>query len=220
MSKFLAPIHSWLFNKIKLHEELEKNLINGYKEKYGDDILTIAKNAEEKYGALIEDRPIEELIDTSNIHGWLQNKISIAETRQAAFLTEIFNRYGNEAMEISINAYAAQGSECGKDAASKYDLSTAPKIYEALNNYLLNGMPCDNVSSITTREEDTLQWRVGKCLHRGYWEIAGADINTFYDLRDNWIKAFVENANSNFTYAVELFDKSGNPTFMPKITKK
>lgn len=31
MSRFLAPIHGWLFNKIKVAENLEKDLINSYR---------------------------------------------------------------------------------------------------------------------------------------------------------------------------------------------
>ena len=33
MSRFLAPIHSWLFNKIVLFEELESELIRRFTEK-------------------------------------------------------------------------------------------------------------------------------------------------------------------------------------------
>ncbi len=34
MSAFLAPIHTWLFNKILLAEELEKSLKEAYIDKY------------------------------------------------------------------------------------------------------------------------------------------------------------------------------------------
>ena len=76
MSAFLAPIHTWLFNKILLAEELEKSLNEAYIDKYKD----IAKEMIEKsltYGSPIDTtRNIEDIIDKSNIHGWLQDKIS------------------------------------------------------------------------------------------------------------------------------------------------
>ena len=86
MSAFLGPIHHWLFNKITLFEDLEKDTNRSVAAKYGDQALTIQNEAEEKYGACIPELPLENLIDTNNIHGWLQNRISIAEKRQAETL--------------------------------------------------------------------------------------------------------------------------------------
>lgn len=200
MSKFLAPIHTWLFNKIKLSEGLEVNLVKTYKEKYGEEVETIYKNIQEKQGYPIEDRPIEELIDVSNIHGWLQNKISIAEARQAELLTELLNKYGEETKSIAINLYSEQGSECGKDANEKYEVNGASEIYLALNNYILEGMPCDRANVITINTEYKLEWENEICLHRGYWDTVNGDVSLFYELRDSWIKSFVENTNENFTY--------------------
>ena len=41
MSLFLAPIHSWLFNKIRLYEELEQNVIKSHLEILGEDVNNI-----------------------------------------------------------------------------------------------------------------------------------------------------------------------------------
>lgn len=200
MSKFLAPIHTWLFNKIKLYEKLELNLVNTYTEKYGEEVKEAYTQIKDRFGYPIENKPIEELIDVSNIHGWLQNKISIAETRQAALITDLYNTYGDEVKDIAINLYSEQGSECGKDAAQQYEVNNAPEIYKALNNYILEGMPCDRVNVITEDSEDKVEWRNEMCLHRGYWESVQGNISIFYELRDAWIKSFVENANNSFTY--------------------
>lgn len=200
MSKFLAPIHTWLFNKIKLYEKLELNLVNTYTEKYGEEVKVVYTQIKDRFGYPIEDRPIEELIDVSNIHGWLQNKISIAETRQAALITELHNTYGEEVKNIAINLYSEQGGNCGKEAAQQYEVNNAPQIYKALNNYILEGMPCDRVNVITEDSEDKTEWRNEMCLHRGYWESVQGSVSLFYELRDAWIKSFVENANNSFTY--------------------
>ena len=34
MSAFLAPIHTWLFNKIKLAQDLEKDIVNLHIDKF------------------------------------------------------------------------------------------------------------------------------------------------------------------------------------------
>ncbi|MFL0268037.1 hypothetical protein [Candidatus Clostridium radicumherbarum] len=200
MSKFLAPIHTCIFNKIKLYENLEANLVKAYTKQYGQEACSLYNEIKEKYGTPLEDRPIEELIDVSNIHGWLQNKISITESRQAELLTKLINKYCEEVKNIALKLYAQQGSKCGKEAKEKYDATNASTIYKALNDYILEGMPCDRVNSITENTEDKLEWENEMCLHKGYWDAVSGDVKLFYELRDAWIKSFVENINDNFSY--------------------
>lgn len=202
MSRYLGPIHHWLFDKIVLFESLEKDLMDTFRQTFGDEVEKISEKVRTHYGQPLENLPLEELIDTNNIHGWLQQKISIAETRQAAFLTEIFNNYGQKAIDIALSLYKKQGSLCGNDAKSKGKANNAIDLYKGLNDYILDGMPCDNVNNVSISESDHLEWKSSRCLHRGYWESAGADLDVFYQLRNIWIKAFIENANKNFIYKV------------------
>ena len=217
MSAFLGPIHHWLFKKIKLHETLEKNLLVHYEKEYGNEIIKIKEKAEAQYGSPMEDKPLDSMIDTGNIHGWLQNKIISSETRQAAILTNIFQQYGDTSVKIALAEYKHQGESSGLDARNNVQVDSAPAIYKALNNYLLEGMPCDNVNSITIAEPHLLQWKTIKCLHRGYWEAVGADSDTFYQLRSAWISAFVENANEKYQYKIEIEMSDGSPIFVHEI---
>ena len=82
MSLFLGKIHYWLFNKIIWFEGLEEELVK-VAEKSGLDVKAIKKEINEKYGERLPNKPLEEMIDTSNIHGWLQDKINAAEGRTA-----------------------------------------------------------------------------------------------------------------------------------------
>jgi len=79
MSKFLAPVHSWLFNKIKLYENLEKDIINNFKVDSNMNINNILDLLDSNFEKPLGDAPLEEIIDVSNIHGWLQNRIKIAK---------------------------------------------------------------------------------------------------------------------------------------------
>ncbi|WP_058486621.1 hypothetical protein [Defluviitalea phaphyphila] len=211
MSAFLGPIHYWLYNKIILFEELEDTLVNIYSEKYGDSIKDIFRQHCDKYDyPLPKNEPLENLIDQSNIHGWLQNKISIAETRQASFLNEIFNTYKEEAINIALEAHKNQGSEVGKKSRKIEKASSAPELFKALNNYILDGMPCDRVNSIIISENDILEWETVSCLHIDYWNSVGADPNIFYNLRKTWIEAFIKNANPEYKYE---FKNTSNSLF-------
>jgi len=55
------------------------------------------------------------MIDTSNIHGWLQGKISSAEGRQAAFITKGVNELGEGFLDSIKETYKEQGNKAAKE---------------------------------------------------------------------------------------------------------
>jgi len=133
MSRFLAPIHGWLFDKIKVTESLEKDLINSYKDVFGEEVDKIVDSINEECGKPLGDGLLEDLVDSDNIHGWLQNKIAMAETRQAKLLAEAIKKFGEKAEEIAFTAFNNQASILAEKAKNIYECGEAPKIYEAIN---------------------------------------------------------------------------------------
>ena len=93
MSLFLGKIHYWMFNKIIWFQNLEVELEKLAK---GEGLNTeeILKNLDKKYGEKVEDKPLEEIIDQGNIHGWLQERITIAENRLSALTAELLKVEG------------------------------------------------------------------------------------------------------------------------------
>lgn len=84
MSAFLGPIHYWLYHKIELQEELIDNILEGAKQEgwntlSADQLNTACGSADM--------RPLEEVIDQGNIHGWLQQRIGVSEVRLAYLVT-------------------------------------------------------------------------------------------------------------------------------------
>lgn len=221
MSRFLGPIHYWLFNKIKLYEDLEGEVISKFKKTYEEkkveDIL--ATNIE-KHGEPLADKPLEEIIDTDNIHGWLQSRISVAETRQAAILGDLFNEYSTNGVLLAKQVYERHGIKCGEDARTNYQADTAEDIYKIINNYVLDGMPCDNVKRITKSEADYLEYKQVECLHIGYWNKVGVKGEIMYDLRTTWTQAFVNTLNPEFKYQVSVENIGDQEGFCHKIFKK
>ncbi|MBU3144528.1 hypothetical protein [Clostridium sp. CF012] len=220
MSAFLAPIHTWLFNKIILAEELEKDLKEVYIDKYSD----IAKEVGEKslaYGSPIDTtKSIEDIIDKSNIHGWLQDKISKVETRTAFVITEMINKYGEEAEAIAMLSFNKQGKTVGETLKAKEMPEGAEELYNALNIYLLEGMPCDRVTRVIKSENNILEWETTSCIHKKYWEMVNGDVNVFYNLRHIWIKAFIENSNEKYTYNfIEGLEYNGSRSVNQIIAK-
>lgn len=216
MSRFLGPIHYWLFNKIELYEDLEANVVDGMKKKYGESVEEIAQAKEDQFGAPVYGQELEEIIDQNNIHGWLQDKIRRAETRQASIIAELLREHGTAALEALKEIYAEHGKMCGKEAAREKAVGSAPEIYKALNDDLLDGMPCDNVNRIKVQEPEQVTWEHAQCLHVGFWQEAQADPVALYELRKIWIENFVAAANPAYQYQYA----KENDLFKHAIVKK
>ena len=201
MSLFLGKIHYWLFNKIKWFEGIEDELLV-LAEKENINVEALKKSLDEKYGERLEDKPLEELIDTSNIHGWLQGRINIAEGRVAMVTHEILEN-NEDGLSKIYEVYKSQGVKAADEVkAEKGEINDAGEIYNCINDYILDGMPCDRVNEMITISPDNVEWRRRVCVHKDVWERENVDVDTFYTLRNLWIRTFVNEVNSNFEYII------------------
>ena len=86
MSKNLGPIHFWLYRKIMIQQsftnQLSCELLDLEHKKKLSTML-------DQTVGTIPQESLEEQIDTMNIHGWLQDKIRIAEVRLGYVVEEI-----------------------------------------------------------------------------------------------------------------------------------
>lgn len=200
MSLFLGKIHYWLFNKIVWFEDLEEEIINLAK-KEGLDVEVLSTEINNRYGEKLPKLPLEEMIDTSNIHGWLQDKIHSAEYRLATWTVNILKKEGSE--EKLKDLYIEQGLKAANEVIkSEKAVNDALDIYNAINDYILDGMPCDRVNEVISQEEDKLICKRRICVHKELWDTVGGDVNLFYNLRDLWIKSFVNKINNNYKYCI------------------
>ncbi|HEY9062968.1 MAG TPA: hypothetical protein VIO64_21095 [Pseudobacteroides sp.] len=196
MSLFLGKIHYWLYNKILWFEGIEDEIVNNAKSKYKDmdDLVSSINN---RFGKSTGRQPLEEVIDNSNIHGWLQQKIESAELRQAALVTELLKREPSNKAEF-LRIYREQGEAAAREYRSSAD--TPQEIFNALNDFILEGMPCDRVNEIVSSNDVEFVWQTTMCLHRPHWNQVEGDVQNFYDLREAWVKGFVETINSEYKY--------------------
>ena len=120
MSLFLGKIHFWLFNKVLWFEGLEDEIIKLAQEE-GLNVKKLSVEINNKYGQKTENKNLEEIIDTSNIHGWLQNKIHSAEGRMAAWTKAILEN--NEAAIGKLESvYANQGIKAAKEVKEEKNI--------------------------------------------------------------------------------------------------
>jgi len=194
MSQFLAPIHTWLFNKILVLENIERDLVNSVEE---NGLKEYHQKLQIEFGDYIPNQPLEEIIDETNIHGWLQGRITMAETRQAAFINKLMSVSKN-AVEGINNIYYQAGQKTASELGVTIDQPA--EIFQALNNVLLEGMPCDRVNSVTNQSEESITWKTQTCVHKNNWESNGVDVEYFYGFRAAFTKGFTETVGNGLAY--------------------
>lgn len=204
MSLFLGKIHYWLFNKVLWFEGLEEEIINLAKDK-GLDVEKLQVEINKKYGEKLPNKSLEDMIDKSNIHGWLQSKINSAEGRMAAWTKDIIKNNKDSILDLK-KIYIEHGRKAAKEAKLKLSSITAEDIFNSMNDYILDGMPCDRVNEIITLSSDNVEWKKRICVHKDIWENEEVPVNIFYDLRNEWIRAFVNEMNRDYEY-IKLSDE-------------
>lgn len=183
MSAFLGPIHYWLYNKIRLQQAIVDEIYE-----LGDkNGISLEKECNRLYGTF-ENKPLEDMIDHGNIHGWLQDCISQVEYKYAYSVTRLMQEKPELFQSIkdivSINAknLAITLKEFPYDASG---------IFKAIEDSLLDGMPCDHVNRVLKQDNREVVWLRRLCVHSRYWDEVGGDIKIYYELREAWVEAFI-----------------------------
>ena len=203
MSLFLGNIHYWLFNKVLWFEGLEGEIIKLAKDK-GIDVEKLEAEINSKYGVKTPNKNLEDMIDTSNIHGWLQGKIHSAEGRMAAWTKVILENNQDYILDMR-KVYENQGVNAANEAKESLENINAETIFNSMNDYILDGMPCDRVNEVIDSSEESIMWKRRVCVHKNIWENEGILVDVFYELREHWINAFVNTMNNDYEY-VKLED--------------
>ena len=203
MSAFLGHIHYWLYKKIQLLVERE-NLILEKTRRVVDDLADeLHEISIDTYGAPIDAAtPLEDIIDHNNIHGWLSGQINVASVREAAFIKDMLDtNSGDDAVLVVaaiLDAFAVQGKACGTVAKESLEDVNAPSIYNALQNFYVNGMPCDGGDQIVEDSADTFTWVGDHRLQAPYWRTAGIDPQFMQLAYQTWFEAFVKEIAPGF----------------------
>ncbi|MDO5522269.1 MAG: hypothetical protein Q4G58_17375 [bacterium] len=200
MSAFLGPIHYWLYNKIMIQENLVEmilklNEIEGYVPELENDV--------NRQCGMIERKPLEDMIDTGNIHGWLQERIIVVEKRLSFVVTAIV-KDDQERMEQILDVAYQMGEETYLNVSENETLDTAEKVYKAINDMLLDGMPCDRINELLASSDNEVVYRQSRCIHETYWVEIGGLVMHYYDIRRKFLQGFLE--KSAFEFVVDEQD--------------
>lgn len=181
MSAFLGPIHFWLYNKIQTQQTIVDEIL-----KLSEQVNPgLKEKLDHTYGES-ETRPLEEVIDQGNIHGWLQEHVSQVEYKLAYSITSLLKEKAALLEEFKVIF-----EKVGKEKAADLDITSAEKIYKAISDSLLDGMPCDHANTVVEQSEDKVIWKRNNCVHKSYWEEVEGDVSNYYLLREEFVKGFL-----------------------------
>ncbi len=196
MSAFLGPIHYWLYKKIGILGEL-----TGEIEKLAKD-NGWQVNDLEKY-EYTELPALEEVIDESNIHNWLQERIIEKERDYAELVAEILRGGADRLDDIKKTAY-----DFGRKRAFAAETDAIDSFRE-INNIIVDGMPCDRVNEIVRKTPEEIEWLKLEDLHSAYWEAAGADGEVYYTLNSELINGLLSETGLKYQNVEENRYKIG-----------
>lgn len=177
MSAFLGPIHEQMYAKI-LQTDAR-----------GDRLAALAGTTLPP-GA--ERRPLAQVVDHSDIHGWLTEAVTRAEVRFAKAVRAAADAVPEAEL---IDRMREMGSE---ESVGRQDLPEAPLMHRALHAVLLDGMPCDFPFALGIRAPETMTWTLQTDPHAAAFRAEGLDPELFYRLRDGWVDGYL--ADSIYTY--------------------
>lgn len=178
MSAFLAPIHFWMYDKILIAQELTFKL----EEKF------LNKEEREEVESLFSglySKDLEEVIDQSNIHGWLHIAVSNVEIRFAYILKTLLDR------GISLEEIKKVAFEYGKSFPEQ-EVSSLKDAYELLMDILLDGLPCDVSISVTREEENELEFVLYNDIHKQYFNEFNLEVSLYHEIREAFVNGIFE----------------------------
>ncbi|MFW6300928.1 MAG: hypothetical protein ACOC1W_00205 [Bacillota bacterium] len=197
MSAFLGPIHEWLYQQIKIIEARERQLVKNFSEVYSQaEVEEILEPLRAEYGDLKDDRPLSQLISDENIHPWLEAAIVSAQSREAALVSGLQDKFNDK--ELLEEVYRNQARNIAGQVKSETAMNLK-EVFKVLNDYFLERMPCDRLSE-STETEDKIIWEHKARLHQEFWEETGVDLELMHLLYSDWIENFVSELNSEIKY--------------------
>lgn len=205
MSAFLGPIHFWLYNKIKIQNDIVEEILD-----YAEN--NFSNNMRENFYKEFGDgdlKALDGVIDVTNIHGWLQERLTQVEKKLAYLVTKL-TKTNPKNFDIIKDIFKSKAAEVSKlDKNSGLD-----EIYKAINDTLLDGMPCDHANSMVSHDNNEIIWKRNVCLHQEYWDEAEGDIKDFYRLRDEFIEGLLSDTDVEYEKLDEITSK------IYKLTKR
>ena len=185
----LGPVHYQMYEKIKLENELIKDI----QDCAAEEGWQLTRQYDEQYA------PLDQVIDMNNVHNWIQSHMEDVERRLADIVEELSEGHAERLNQLKETAYLTgyRHSVQAPDAKS---------AYEVINAAVLNGMPCDDVIEIIQNDADKVVWREKTDMHASYWQ----NPSVYRQLRNEMIRGLLAKSGLQYTAEEGNYSISGS----------
>lgn len=171
MSLFLGRIHYIMYDKILFQEEILNKLMELLEE---EKSLELKKDLDDNFP--LERGNLEDIIDESNIHGWLNERVIRSENRLAKAVSILLEEFDLEKLKNKF-------FEIGEN----YEAGDSPmEVFSFITSKFLDGMPCDHALAILKNDEDEFVFTLASDVHKNIWENY-VEPEIYWMLRDSLI---------------------------------
>lgn len=189
MSLVLAPIHDVMYQKVLRQDRMSEAFLEKSEEKGWE--IGLRGRADHQTPAA-QNRPLADIIDQTNIHGWLNQAVQQSEKRFALVAASLLQNHP-ERFEDLRNIMHTLGAE-----EHMPQTDSANEAYQWLSGALLDGMPCDRTIEVDQADTEETLWRTARCAHTPHWNEHGLSADMYHQLRDAWINGVL--SQSPFAY--------------------
>lgn len=154
MSLFLGRIHYIMYDKILFQEEILDKLLELLDE---EKRLELKKELDKEFP--LERGNLEDIIDESNIHCWLNERVIRSENRLAKAVSILLRDFDLEKLKNKF-------FEIGEN----YEAGESPmEVFSFITSKFLDGMPCDHALAILKNDEDEFVFTLASDVHKSIW---------------------------------------------------
>lgn len=176
MSQALGPIHYRMFQKIQEQEGLVQAIITLSEE---NDWQPLVKDAVDEAYGVIETDDLENIIDLSQIHGWINERVERVEGRYAFVVSQLLAEDPNRFEAIAQKVY-----EMGQMVKGYENTLTPKEAYTIYDMVCINGMPCDGVNRIAEEGSESLTFLETIPIHDQFWTAVNGNPEHYGQLRE------------------------------------
>ena len=178
MSSFLSQIHYKLYERIRYSDHIANTL---------SILLKNQKQISLLENSVLSDGALEDVIDVEQIHDWLSNRIQEVEKRLSSLLTTCIQEGLQQECE---HLFYELGLERSNDS-----ITTPKQALQYMQQYMLDGMPCEHGIQMIHDDEDCIQFIIACDVHMHINQL-----NTFMYMRFIWMKALLSKSNISISH--------------------
>lgn len=168
-----------MYDKIKFQEELIDNLLN----RLGNEDMKAKVN---ELG-VPEKGNLRDIIDQSDIHGWLQKRVNLSE-RRLALATHILYELGLEDRILTTLENLGE---------AEHFKGNALDALQWMHEHFTDGMPCDRAIQPLEAEENYVHFEIAVDVHRPYWSVYGLE-DYYWQMRKHYMMGLLKNTDYHF----------------------